>query len=120
MFTKGGHAYCFVSPQIAIPQILGLIPQIKKQGGAVNIKELSHDGRLDGPIFLKTFAPHSLMTTYRISRLLAARPILLDCTFKTGAKLFPSKEIKEKQTFENLLILSSLDISVVEYNRLVG
>jgi hypothetical protein len=39
--------------------------------------------------------------------------------FKTATKLFSNKS-KDKQTYENLLILSSLDIAVVEYDRLVG
>ncbi len=35
----------------------------------------------DGPLFLKTSTPHSLMTTYRIN-LLSARSLSLDSTFK--------------------------------------
>jgi len=60
---------------------------------------LSKDGgRAD---FLKTSAPHSLMTTYRM-KLLPSRSILLDCTFrrpnkrKCDVKIFPKKTILKK------------------------
>ncbi len=48
-----------------------------------NFKGLSQDGGwANFSIFLKTSAPHSLMTTYRIN-LLSDRSISLDSTFKT-------------------------------------
>jgi hypothetical protein len=50
----------------------------------------------DGPIFLKTSAPPSLMTTYRMN-LLSARSILLDSTFKNVCSYSPQCSTKYEE-----------------------
>ncbi len=63
-------------------------------------KGLSQDG--DGRIFLKTFAPLSLMTTYRMS-LISAGSISLDSTFKSQMRFQENKIVGEFCLYADIL-----------------